>query len=421
MIETMLHDTADGPFAFRNRRHGISGGNLKRNTMKHIAFRIIVLFILLPPVCYGFSVQGLEYYLGRKYAHGVEQVCVGETRPLFQGSIRLKDAVRTNIDRYLQRQRLLSMGARATVWVTTGNRIVLYPAPIETGDSTPPLPNEALEIASENFSLLQDGLSVTVDVALEFGRLLPNLILGFYIFLALLSLYGIYRTGIRKTEMEEAELNESLRRLQGQAEEFSRRLAELKVDHESVSGERDRLRKALDDEKKKAGSNEAELFTEIVTLDEKLTRNLSLQQEQEKEIEALHEKISSYENQYKKARAPKAKETDVIAKRFGTLYKNISVHDRALEGFAALSEEAKIKAEEIIHRLNEAPDQVAIKRKVFSGKGRGREAVLEVLFSYNGRLYFTWSKDQQVQVLTIGNKNTQARDLEFIDKISRRT
>jgi hypothetical protein len=36
-------------------------------------------------------------------------------------------------------------------------------------------------------------------------------------------------------------------------------------------------------------------------------------------------------------------------------------------------------------------------------------------------LYFTWSKDQQVQVLTIGNKNTQARDLEFIDKISRRT
>ena len=79
----------------------------------------------------------------------------------------------------------------------------------------------------------------------------------------------------------------------------------------------------------------------------------------------------------------------------------------------------KIRGEEIIHRLNEAPDQVPIKRKVFSPKGR--EAVWEVLFSYNGRLYFRKSRDKRIEVLAVGNKNTQTRDLEFIDKISRRS
>lgn len=387
--------------------------------MKHIAFRIIVLCILLPPVCYGFTIQGLEYYLGRKYTRDVEQVCVGDTSPLLQGSVRLKDAVAANVDRYLQQQRLISMGVRATVWVTTGGRVVLYPAPVETADSTPPLPNEALEIASDNYSLLRDGLLVTVDVELEFGRLLPNLILGLYILLALLILYSVYRAGFRKSEAEEAELNESLQRLQAQAEEFSRRLGELKTDHERVSLERDRLEKTLDDERQKAGSNEADLFDEVVALDEKLAQNLLLQQQQEEEIKALSEKIGTYEAQYRKAPAPKGKETEVIAKRFVALYKNISVHERAVEGFASFPEEMKIKAEEVVHRLNEAPDQVPIKRKVFSGKGR--ETVLEVLFSYNGRLYFRRNRDQRIEVLAVGTKNTQSKDLQFIDKISRRT
>ena len=84
-----------------------------------------------------------------------------------------------------------------------------------------------------------------------------------------------------------------------------------------------------------------------------------------------------------------------------------------------LTEEMKIKGEEIIHRLNEAPDQVPIKRKVFSRKGR--ETVWEVLFAYNGRLYFRNSKDKGIELLAVGNKNTQSRDLEFIDKISRRS
>ena len=386
--------------------------------MKHISFRIIVLCVLLPPVLYGFTVRGLEYYLNRKYTRDVEQVCVGDASLLLQGSVRLKDAVGSNIERYLQQQRLLSWGVRATVWVTTGSRIVLYPSPVEVS-GTPPFPDEALEIATENYSLLQDGLSVSVDVELAFGRLLPNIILGVYVILSILALYGLYRAGIRKSDEEEAALNEELQRLLVKEQAFSKRLGDLKTDRERVSSERDQLEKTIDEERQKAGSNEAELFDEIVQLDEKLTQNLTLQKQQEEEIKALSDKINAHEADKKKVRTRKGKEVGLLAKRFGTLYKNISVHERALEGFATLSEEMKIKGEEIIHRLNEAPDQVPVKRKVFSGKGRA--TVLEVLFSYNGRLYFRRNREQRVEVLSVGNKNTQSRDLEFIDKISRRT
>jgi len=71
----------------------------------------------------------------------------------------------------------------------------------------------------------------------------------------------------------------------------------------------------------------------------------------------------------------------------------------------------KIKVEEIIHKLNEDPSFVLVKRKVFGKKGRA--TVQEVIFAYKGRLY----KDGKIEILTIGTKNTQAKDLEFLDNI----
>jgi hypothetical protein len=75
----------------------------------------------------------------------------------------------------------------------------------------------------------------------------------------------------------------------------------------------------------------------------------------------------------------------------------------------------KIKGEEIIHKLNEDPSFVSVKRKVFGKKGRA--TVQEVIFSYKGRLYFRKKKDGQIEILTIGTKNTQAKDLEFLDNL----
>ena len=81
-----------------------------------------------------------------------------------------------------------------------------------------------------------------------------------------------------------------------------------------------------------------------------------------------------------------------------------------------MNEEMKIKAEEVIYQLDQDPSLVTIKRKVFIGK-RDRKTIMEVIFGYKGRLYFRNSKDSGIEVLAIGTKNTQAREMEFLNKL----
>jgi len=102
-------------------------------------------------------------------------------------------------------------------------------------------------------------------------------------------------------------------------------------------------------------------------------------------------------------------------KRFKTLYKNLIVNDRAVKGFAGLTAELQLKAEEVIHQLNDDSSLVTIKRKVFGKKNR--ETVLEVIFAYKGRLYFRKSKEHGTEVMAIGTKHTQGKDLGFLDNL----
>jgi hypothetical protein len=90
------------------------------------------------------------------------------------------------------------------------------------------------------------------------------------------------------------------------------------------------------------------------------------------------------------------------------------MHERALSGYADLTEEMKIKAEEVIHQLDADPDKVTIKRKVFGKKNR--ETVFEVIFAYKGRLYFR-KTSQGVEVVVVGTKLTQQKDLGFLDRL----
>jgi hypothetical protein len=114
-------------------------------------------------------------------------------------------------------------------------------------------------------------------------------------------------------------------------------------------------------------------------------------------------------------RKQQAKAGDALRKRFNTLYKHLIVHDRAIEGFMDLTEEMKIKAEEVIHQLNADSKMVPIKRKVFGKKNR--ETVFEVVFAYKGRLYFRNVQDRRCEILVIGTKLTQGGDLAFLNKI----
>jgi chromosome segregation ATPase len=172
----------------------------------------------------------------------------------------------------------------------------------------------------------------------------------------------------------------------------------------------------LQDEKQRASRNEDELIEEIDSLEKKLEENLLLQEQQKEDIEALSERIEDYEKALKKDEKQKTRASQAVGKRFKAIYKNITVSDRALSGFVDLNEELKIKAEEIIHQLNEKPDQVTIKRKVFIGK-RDKKSIMEVIFGYKGRLYFWKGANGTVEVLAIGTKNTQSRELEYLNNL----
>ena len=109
----------------------------------------------------------------------------------------------------------------------------------------------------------------------------------------------------------------------------------------------------------------------------------------------------------------KRKRTESTLKRFRVLYKNLLFTDRAVEGFLSLTDDFQLKAEEVIHRLNEDETQVSVRRKVF-GKG-GKMNMLEADFAYSGRVYFQKDSKGGIRVAAIGTKNTQDRDLAFLE------
>lgn len=106
---------------------------------------------------------------------------------------------------------------------------------------------------------------------------------------------------------------------------------------------------------------------------------------------------------------------DKLGRRIKVLYKNIDITDRALDGLSDLDEDIGLKAEELIHQLNDDPSLVNIKRKVFSKKGKA--TVFEVIFAYRGRLYFRKTSQNRVEVLAIGTKKTQNKDLAYLDSL----
>ena len=59
--------------------------------------------------------------------------------------------------------------------------------------------------------------------------------------------------------------------------------------------------------------------------------------------------------------------------------------------------------------------KIVFKRKVFGKKNR--ETVFENIFAYKGRLYFRNIGDNSIEILAIGTKQTQSKDLAFLDKL----
>lgn len=370
--------------------------------------------MLLPPLVYVFSIQFLEKTIQARYARELATMVVGDTRHLFDGSIRLQDAIHHNVDRFLNSRKLPEWGLRVNISVKTRDGIYLYP---DTYDDPKSDLNalDSMAIARENFRQLNEGLTRTVEVKIEHNTLISNLILAICVGVALMVLFLFYRRGLKMSREEDLANQATIAGLATERQKSQERLERLEAQRTSLAEKIDAMKKQLDEERQKASDAETQMIDELLALEEKIGENLTQQDQQLKQIDELKQTIQQYEKAHEAKDRQLLKGADAIRKRFNALYKNIAIHDRAIDGFVGLTEEMKIKAEEVVHQLNDDPKIVQIKRKVFGKKDR--EKVFEVIFAYKGRLYFRNILGNRVEILVIGTKLTQNKDLAFLDKL----
>jgi hypothetical protein len=379
--------------------------------MRFFSIKILILCILLPPLLYLITVIVLEGRIQAKLVRDIEETCTGDPQPLLDGSQRLRDAIRANVEAYLRSSTVIRYGVSVRVQISSRGGTVLYPPSFE-GPGEFQSASNPLRVAQENFTLLSEGLVVQAEARLEHNRLLSNGILCIYVLAALCVLMWHYRSASRRINREETERRQEIERLQRLEAGNTDRLARLQQERENLLTEFNAIQALMEDERTRAGRNEDDLIQEIETLEKKLVGNLEQQKAQQQDILLLMEALAGHEKEQRREDRARPKGEEIIRKRFVTLYKNLLINDRAVQGMAALNEELRLKAEEVIHQLNSDPDIVTIKRKVFGKKNR--ETVLEVAFAHKGRLYFRWRADRRVEVLAIRTKNTQERELEFL-------
>jgi hypothetical protein len=382
--------------------------------MRHFPIRALILCILLPPLVYVFSIQQLEKTIQARYDQELSATYTGDTRHLFDGSIRLQDAVRENVDAFLASRTLTRWGGSVNVTVKTGEGVYLYPVAYDNPASD--LNGlDSIAVARENFKLLNDGLIKTVDVKIEHNTLIANSVLFSCIMASLLVFFFFYRRGTKMIHEEERAQKGLIDGLTSERQRGLDQLKQLDSQRVLLSEKIETMKAELDRERRHASATEDEMMDELVALEEKIGETLSQQDQHVLEINRLREKIKQFEKENETKTRQQLKGIDAARKRFGALYKRITVNDRAIEGFVDLTEEMKIKAEEVIHQLDDDPALVQIKRKVFAKKSR--ETVFEVIFAYKGRLYFRKKAGNRAEVLVIGTKLTQNKDLAFLDKL----
>lgn len=382
--------------------------------MKYLSFKILLFCILMPPVLYLLSTHLLQGYLSHWYQQDIQNVYLSEINDVLNGTMPISDAIQESVDQYKDESIFPDLGGRLEVTVRTNQGSILYP-PAYQSATIDNLPTDPVELAEQNFEILNSGLNLEVAASIPPYSLISVGLLIFYIMIFLGTLYTYYRRALKSANREEAEQAEELQRLAELEQSHKERAQALADERESLLAEYSQIQESLEETKQKAVKDEEELFEEIENLEEKLRKNLARQEEQYEEINQLKEKIDELEKNRQAQNQQKEKITDRLSRRIKVLYKNIDLTERAISGLADLDDDMSLKAEELIHQLNDDPSLVNIKRKVFSKKGKA--TVFEVIFAYRGRLYFRKTSQNRVEVLAIGTKKSQNKDLAYLDSL----
>jgi hypothetical protein len=383
--------------------------------MVKFRFSIILLCVLLPPLFYVVTVQLVEQYAARRVLSGLESAYLGDMQPLLDGRLRIQTAIDRNVDRFLIQSRWIAWGAKATVTIRTDGNTLLYPVNEIPADDSDRFDLQPLQIGSENFRLLNDNPTVVLDFRLPHNSPLTNAFLAVYISLSvglLLFYYRHWRIQYQRALESQADMQLRLTR---QGHQYLEQLKTMEEDRARLSREVQVAEKRLLETRRQAETNEEEILEELVALEQDMAAKVALQNKYQESVAELQQKIETLESQLQKEQSRKLKSSQMLHKRLAALYKQVEMSDRAINGYLDLTEDLKIRCEEVVHQLDADPGKLVIKRKVFGKKNR--ETVFEVVFGYKGRLYFLSKEGKKNEVLAIGTKNSQQQDLEYLNRL----
>jgi hypothetical protein len=318
---------------------------------------------------------------------------------------------------------VIVLASDGATWIYVGGRTVQPPASLDPA-----------EIAREAARLLPAQEEVIVSV--PHNALLANAILVFYAS-GLLSGLFFYNRAVSRGEgrrLQEATASRDLMVLRAESieqelEAVRHKLLEVEPAEREQTEEIRVLqqeRHSLQTKLSALAEREGELRLKAgraVELDQERQALEDLLEEAGSDLAARDEEIREMGRTLKRS-APatasgkgRGRQTDLLARRFETLYKTLEIDARALSDLVALKDETmKLKAEESLKRLADETENIAIRRKL--GGLPPSHTIFELGFAGKGRIYYTKSPKRRFRVLAVGAKNTQKTDLDYLRKLS---
>jgi len=396
------------------------GDTLERIYSFRFTYIAIVVFIGL----YIYSVRLAETLLDDHFQQIVEEAVVVTDLELpvaLQIQARMEDRVRHS--RWVTwggvKVHVTVLGRDGRSWIYVGDAAV-----------PPPPTLDPFEVVREAERLLP--ASADVSVVVPHNAVLSNVILVGWAGLLVWTLFLRTRNDARRqAEQLEAAMAaretsaERSRSIQQELAAARERLSHVepasREQEEEIRGleqEREQLQRQLaalgrrEDELRSKNVEVQDLTRELNALEELLEEagtDLARRDDAIRELETNLKRASRGERSRERAR-------DSAARRLRTLYRAVDIDDKAVDDWLALRDEVmKLKAEEAIKRLDDDADNVPVRRKV--GGLPPHLSIFELGFAGKGRIYYGRGKGNRPRILTIGAKNSQKPDLEYLSRL----
>jgi DNA repair exonuclease SbcCD ATPase subunit len=322
-------------------------------------------------------------------------------------------------------------GARVTVHVLGADGQTLYLNGPTAPSSSALDPGAALDEAKRVLPATGEVLSLSLPL----GALLPNAILVVYAAILVQVLFVRSRAQARRsaelmraavesrdtTALRTAEIERELESIRTQLVAAEPERKEYAEEIRSLERERAQLQAQLEalarrEAELRGSSEEAQrLHEEHRALEELLDEALGDLRHKEDAIRELEARLKKAA---KAAPQGRGREPEQLGRRLRTLYKNLELDDRAIDDLVDLRDETmKLKAEEVLKRLSDDPETSLVRRKV--GGLPPHLSIFELGFAGKGRIYFTQGRQRRFRVLSVGAKNTQKTDLEYLSRLPR--